>query len=212
MDKRKRFKLNLEIFRDIFKIFPRVQSQDFDALLTDEEIMSFLRELEHTREINSLNDVVVDHMHQPWRTFAALIKKSLSGKTTGLDNLRATPPNKARKFKKPASLKLTIVSVSTKEPTGKSKRVKRHAKKDFYKTHPSGSGTITKTSPSVSKIKPFVTSEGIGVKLGVPDVAKEESSESGAKSWGNDKDDSNNEQDSNGEDSDQEKDSDDDKP
>ncbi|GKC35657.1 hypothetical protein Tco_1048041 [Tanacetum coccineum] len=82
MDKRKRFKLNLEIFRDIFKICPRVQGQDFDALPTYEEIMSFLRDLGHTEEINSLNDVVVNQMHQPWRTFAALINRSLSGKTT----------------------------------------------------------------------------------------------------------------------------------
>nr|GEU51129.1 retrovirus-related Pol polyprotein from transposon TNT 1-94 [Tanacetum cinerariifolium] len=29
------------------------------------------------REINSLNDVVVDQMHQPWRTFAALFNRSL---------------------------------------------------------------------------------------------------------------------------------------
>ncbi|GJT69055.1 hypothetical protein Tco_1028341 [Tanacetum coccineum] len=87
MDKRKRFKLNLEVFRDIFNICPRVQGQDFDALLTDKEIMSFLRDLGHTGEIHSLNDVV-DQMHQPKRTFAALINKSLSGKTTGLDKLR----------------------------------------------------------------------------------------------------------------------------
>ncbi|GJV68795.1 hypothetical protein Tco_1484304 [Tanacetum coccineum] len=36
MDKRKRFKLTLEIFIYIFKICPRVQGQDFDALPTDE--------------------------------------------------------------------------------------------------------------------------------------------------------------------------------
>ncbi|GJY42249.1 hypothetical protein Tco_0429519 [Tanacetum coccineum] len=64
------------------------EGQDFDTLPTDEEIMSFLRELGHTGEINSLDDVVVDQMHQPWRTFAALINRSLSGKTTGLDKLR----------------------------------------------------------------------------------------------------------------------------
>nr|GFC80904.1 hypothetical protein [Tanacetum cinerariifolium] len=81
-------KLNLKIFRDIFKICPRVKGQDFDALPTDEEILSFLRELGHSGEINSLNDVVVGHMHQPWRTFAAIINKSLSGKTTSLDKLR----------------------------------------------------------------------------------------------------------------------------
>ncbi|GJT32289.1 retrovirus-related pol polyprotein from transposon TNT 1-94 [Tanacetum coccineum] len=80
MDKRKRFKLTLEIFRDIFKICPRVQGQDFDAIPTDEEILSFLRELGHSGELNSLNDVVVDQMHQPWRTFVALINRSLSGR------------------------------------------------------------------------------------------------------------------------------------
>nr|GEU58717.1 hypothetical protein [Tanacetum cinerariifolium] len=117
MDKRKRFKLTLEIFRDIMKIYPRVQGQDFDALHTDEEIVSFLRELRHTMEINSLNDVVVDHMHQLWRTFVALINKSLSGKKTG-----ATPSKKARKFKKPASPQLTTVPVSPEEPIKKSKR------------------------------------------------------------------------------------------
>nr|GEY41931.1 hypothetical protein [Tanacetum cinerariifolium] len=88
MDKKKRFKFNLEIFKDIFKICPRVQGQDFNALPTDEEIVYFLRELGHTREINLLNDVVVDHMRQPWRTFIALINKSLSRKTISLDKLR----------------------------------------------------------------------------------------------------------------------------
>ncbi|GJW28919.1 putative ribonuclease H-like domain-containing protein [Tanacetum coccineum] len=227
--KRKRFKLNLEIFRDIFKICPRVQGQDFDALPIDEEIMSFLRDLGHTGEINSLNDVFVDQMHQPWRTFAALIDRSLSRNTT------ATPPKKARKFKKPASPQLTTIHVSPEEPMGKLKRVKRPAKKstkapakgvviretpkmplskkkekmtiekrkgidllsevalteeaqyeearkkslmDFYKTHPSGSGTVTKIAPN----------EGIGVKSGVLDVTEEESSESESKSWGNDED------------------------
>ncbi|GJU24069.1 hypothetical protein Tco_1162690 [Tanacetum coccineum] len=50
MDKRKRFKLNLEIFKDIFKICPRVHGQDFDALHTDEEIVSFLRDLVSSEE------------------------------------------------------------------------------------------------------------------------------------------------------------------
>ncbi|GJU78532.1 hypothetical protein Tco_1275602 [Tanacetum coccineum] len=64
-----------------------MEGQDFDALPTNEEIIYFLIELGHIGEINSLNDVVVDQMHQPWRTFVALINKSLSGKTNGLDKL-----------------------------------------------------------------------------------------------------------------------------
>ncbi|GKE55304.1 hypothetical protein Tco_1494489 [Tanacetum coccineum] len=50
--------------------------------------------------------------------------KTYLGFTTG-----AIPPKKVQKFKNPASPKLTIVLVSTEEPTGKSKRVKRPAKK-----------------------------------------------------------------------------------
>ncbi|GKG51034.1 hypothetical protein Tco_0539158, partial [Tanacetum coccineum] len=42
---------------------------------------------------------------------------------------------------------------------------------------PSGSGIVTKTAPSAAKIKPSITSEGTGVKLGVPGVTEEESSE-----------------------------------
>ncbi|GJX21869.1 hypothetical protein Tco_0226314 [Tanacetum coccineum] len=68
--------------------------------------------------------------------------------------------------------------------------------RDFHKTHPSGSGTVTKTALSAAKIKPSVTNEGTGVKPGVPDVTEEESFECEAESWGIDEDDNNNEQDS----------------
>ncbi|GKD67017.1 hypothetical protein Tco_1309125 [Tanacetum coccineum] len=63
------------------------EGREFDPLPFEEDIVSFLRELGHTWEINSLNDVVVDQMHQPWRTFAALINRGLSGKTSGLNKL-----------------------------------------------------------------------------------------------------------------------------
>ncbi|GJY63454.1 hypothetical protein Tco_0464914 [Tanacetum coccineum] len=72
---KKKFDLNLEIFRDIFQIYPRVHGQNFDELPTDEVIVSFFKELGHTVEIKSITDVVVDQMHQPWRTFATIINK-----------------------------------------------------------------------------------------------------------------------------------------
>ncbi|GKB12914.1 hypothetical protein Tco_0846837 [Tanacetum coccineum] len=67
---------------------PTVHGQDFDELPTIEVIVSFFKELGHTKEIKSITNVVVDQMHQPWRTFSTIINKSLSGKTTGLDKLR----------------------------------------------------------------------------------------------------------------------------
>ncbi|GJX05927.1 hypothetical protein Tco_0193859 [Tanacetum coccineum] len=87
IDKKKRFKLTLEVFRDILQICPRVQGRDFDALPSEKDTLSFLRYLGHTGVINSLNDVVIDQMHQPWRNFAAIINRSLSRKTSGFDKL-----------------------------------------------------------------------------------------------------------------------------
>nr|GEW23235.1 hypothetical protein [Tanacetum cinerariifolium] len=84
----KKFDFNLEIFRDIFHICPRVHGQNFDEPPTDKVIVSFFKELGHTREIKSITNVVVDQMHQPWRTFATIINISLSRKTTDLGKLR----------------------------------------------------------------------------------------------------------------------------
>ncbi|GKB20249.1 hypothetical protein Tco_0854172 [Tanacetum coccineum] len=220
MDKKKKFDLNLEIFRDIFQICPRVYGQNFDELPTDEDIVSFFKEFGHTGEINRITDIVVDQMHQPWRTFATIININLSRKTTGLDKLclyraqilwGATPPKKARKFKKLASPQLTTVLVSPKNLQGKTpvkslskkkekmtiekrkgiyflfevalteevqyEEVQKKSLRDFYKTHPSGSGTVTKITPSAAKIKPSITNKGTGIKPRVPDVTEEESTE-----------------------------------
>ncbi|GJZ12441.1 hypothetical protein Tco_0547671 [Tanacetum coccineum] len=312
MDKRKKFNLNLEIFRDIFQICPGVHGQNFDTLPTNEDIVSFFKELGHTGEIKTITDIVVDQMHQPWRTFATIINRSLSGKKTGLDKLHLsrahilwamyykknldyvellwedftyqinnivskrinigihtsrdnylinmlkfistkeesqiyraglpesmtspemreskayktylgyatedTPPKKARKFKKPASPKLTTILVSPKEPTRKSKRIIDQQRSLLMCQHEVlslekllGSGTFTKIAPSAIKIKPSVTNEGMGAKPGVLNVTKEESTESEAESWGRDEDDNNNEHDSSSEGNDQEKDTDDEK-
>ncbi|GKA43866.1 hypothetical protein Tco_0736590 [Tanacetum coccineum] len=45
--------LYLNVFRYIFQIFLRVQKRDFDPLPSEEDTVSFLRELGHIGEINS---------------------------------------------------------------------------------------------------------------------------------------------------------------
>ncbi|GJU48324.1 retrovirus-related pol polyprotein from transposon TNT 1-94 [Tanacetum coccineum] len=80
--------INVDIFRDILKICPIVPGQRFEELPLKEAILSFIRDLGHTREIKFLSDVNVNHMHQPWRSLAAIINKCLSEKTTALENLR----------------------------------------------------------------------------------------------------------------------------
>ncbi|GJY59053.1 hypothetical protein Tco_0458945 [Tanacetum coccineum] len=63
------------------------------------------------------------------------------------------------------------------------KEVRKKILRDFYKTHPSGSGTVVKKPPSVEKITPTVTSKGTGDKSGVPDVTEDDSTESESESW-----------------------------
>ncbi|GJY25590.1 hypothetical protein Tco_0400316 [Tanacetum coccineum] len=55
--------------------------QKFEEPPLEEDILSFIRDLGHT-------GVNVNNMHQPWRSFAAIINKCLSGKTTALESLR----------------------------------------------------------------------------------------------------------------------------
>nr|GEX88620.1 hypothetical protein [Tanacetum cinerariifolium] len=57
----------------------------FDDLPFEEEILAFLR---HNGEIRKLTDVNINKLHQLWRSFAAIINKRLSRKSTGYDSLR----------------------------------------------------------------------------------------------------------------------------
>nr|GFB36598.1 hypothetical protein [Tanacetum cinerariifolium] len=53
--------------------FPRLPGQKFEDPPFEEEIISFIRNLGHTREIKVLTDVNINYMHQPWRSFADII-------------------------------------------------------------------------------------------------------------------------------------------
>ncbi|GJR78141.1 hypothetical protein Tco_0148926 [Tanacetum coccineum] len=70
------------------KLFKSTNQERYEHVGQEVTSSQYGQDLGHTGEIHSLNDVVVDQMHQPWRTFAALINRSLSGKTIGLDKLR----------------------------------------------------------------------------------------------------------------------------
>ncbi|GKD22649.1 hypothetical protein Tco_1224352 [Tanacetum coccineum] len=83
---KKRYKIDMEVFREFFQICPRLPNQEIDKLSSDEEIISFIKELGHKGDIKSIT--VVDHMYQLWRTFTSIINKCLSEKIIGLDKLR----------------------------------------------------------------------------------------------------------------------------
>ncbi|GJV81829.1 hypothetical protein Tco_1517699, partial [Tanacetum coccineum] len=63
--------VNLEYFRQMLQICPKLLDQQFEELPFEEEILTFLRDLGHSGEIKVITDVNVNKLHQPWRSFVA---------------------------------------------------------------------------------------------------------------------------------------------
>nr|GEX15250.1 hypothetical protein [Tanacetum cinerariifolium] len=87
MDNKKHI-VNLESFRDILHIYPRVHGQSFAEPPFEEEILAFIRFLRHNAAIRMLTDVNINKLYQSWRSFAAIINNCLTGKSSGYDSLR----------------------------------------------------------------------------------------------------------------------------
>nr|GFA76064.1 hypothetical protein [Tanacetum cinerariifolium] len=80
--------VNLESFRDMLHISPRIPSQYFDKIPFKEEILEFIRFLKHSATIKTLTDVNINKLYQPWISFAAIINKCLIGKSSVYDSFR----------------------------------------------------------------------------------------------------------------------------
>nr|GEX89093.1 hypothetical protein [Tanacetum cinerariifolium] len=90
-----RFKMNnkkhivdLESFREMLHICPRIPGQAFAELPFEEEILEFIRFLGHDATIRTLTDININKLYQPWRSFAAINNKCLTRKSSGYDSLR----------------------------------------------------------------------------------------------------------------------------
>nr|GEY07133.1 hypothetical protein [Tanacetum cinerariifolium] len=87
MDNKKHI-VNLESFREMLHICPRLPHQPFVKPPFEEEILAFLCFLGHSAVIKKLTYVNINKLHQPWRAFAAIINKCLTGKNSSYDSLR----------------------------------------------------------------------------------------------------------------------------
>nr|GEZ40972.1 hypothetical protein [Tanacetum cinerariifolium] len=87
MDNKKHI-VNLEPFKEMLHIFPRLPHQPFVEPPFEEEILAFLCFLGHSAVIKKLTDVNINKLHQPWRSFDAIINKCLTKKSSGYDSLR----------------------------------------------------------------------------------------------------------------------------
>ncbi|GKB50361.1 hypothetical protein Tco_0901114 [Tanacetum coccineum] len=57
--------VNLEYFREMLQICPKLPDQQFEELPFEEEILTFIRDLGHSGEIKMIIDVNVNKLHQP---------------------------------------------------------------------------------------------------------------------------------------------------
>ncbi|GKA88643.1 hypothetical protein Tco_0810407 [Tanacetum coccineum] len=84
----KKCKVDVDLFRKILGICPRVPNEDFIVHPSEESMIIFLYKLGYKGLLNKLSNMFDGHMHQPWRTLATIINKCLSGKTSSNDRLR----------------------------------------------------------------------------------------------------------------------------
>ncbi|GKD04291.1 hypothetical protein Tco_1179265 [Tanacetum coccineum] len=120
---KKKVSLDVDMFREILQVCPKILGQKFEDLPLEHDILSFIRNLGHSRDIIYLTDVNVDYLHQPWRAFATVINKCLSGKKTGMDKI-------------PKQLKLAT----------------KRSKTQFHSSHASGLDEGTGTRPGVPDV------------------------------------------------------------
>ncbi|GJT06857.1 retrovirus-related pol polyprotein from transposon TNT 1-94 [Tanacetum coccineum] len=85
---KKSYSFDLDSFRNMLQMCPKLPGQEFVDPPFEEDILTFMRELGYSGNIKLLSDVKVDTLPQPWRTFGTIINKCLSGKVTRIDTLR----------------------------------------------------------------------------------------------------------------------------
>ncbi|GJV35055.1 retrovirus-related pol polyprotein from transposon TNT 1-94 [Tanacetum coccineum] len=77
------------ITADVSGIFMHYhEGEEFTKVQDDDATLTFLIYLGYKGPLHKYTNMYVDHMHQPWRTLAAIINKCLSGKTASNDRLR----------------------------------------------------------------------------------------------------------------------------
>ncbi|GJY20365.1 hypothetical protein Tco_0392931 [Tanacetum coccineum] len=79
---KKKFRICVEVFTKILQICPILHNQEFFKPPSHEEIVTFIKEIGYRGELKSITELYIDHMSQPWITFASIINKCLSGKST----------------------------------------------------------------------------------------------------------------------------------
>ncbi|GJX03048.1 hypothetical protein Tco_0188964 [Tanacetum coccineum] len=155
--------LTLKFFVRSSKNFPKLPNQDFVEPPFEEEMVPFIKELGYTSNCDMLSEIYTYHMHQPWRTFAAIINRCISRKSTGLDRLK--PLRAQIEIQEPATPSKKQTLVLEDEPAKKPKRAEKslHAKEDVSFKKPSrkkSTSVVIKNTPGM-----FVSKKKVQAKV-----------------------------------------------
>nr|GEU36671.1 retrovirus-related Pol polyprotein from transposon TNT 1-94 [Tanacetum cinerariifolium] len=154
----------LQVVYDVLKLTPFYKA----FLVIADEILAFLRNLGQSGEIKKITNVNINKLHQPWRSFAAVINKCLSGKSTGYDK----PP----KIKE--SVRKTQSSSNTTMPPSVAKGTRLHTSVALTEAEQMKLATKRSlTQTHISQASGCGVDEGTCLILGIPDAPTYESDE-----------------------------------
>nr|GFA40191.1 hypothetical protein [Tanacetum cinerariifolium] len=181
MDNKKHI-VNLEPFRDMLHICPRVHGQSFDEPPFEKEILAFIHFLGHSAAIKTLTDVNIKKLYQPWRSFTAIINNCLTGKSSGYDSLRLS---QAQILNSNAYKEYYAIAIGAAPPKPKASARRTRSSSNTSITPPTtvASPRLTafakgKQTAKASKAKSGSgADEGTGFIPGVPDAPTDESKE-----------------------------------
>nr|GEU83099.1 hypothetical protein [Tanacetum cinerariifolium] len=201
MENKKR-NVNLEYFREMMHICPRLLVQTFDNLPFEEEILDFLRFLRHIGEIRKLTDGMyhkknIDFAYLLWEDFVYQVEHKDAKKSNEMYYLRFTKviihyfvtkdPSISRrnKFGVMLPIELTNEAIGNSEAYNyavASGAAPPKTKASVRKTKSSSDTTITPpTAAACSKLISLASGsgvdEGTGIIPGVPNVPTKESDE-----------------------------------
>ncbi|GJV82534.1 retrovirus-related pol polyprotein from transposon TNT 1-94 [Tanacetum coccineum] len=172
MDKKKKFDLNLEIFRDIFQIClgvhgvtPPKKAQKFKKPASPKLTTIPVSPEEPTKKSKRVKRSA---------------KKSTNAPTAGVvirDNHVMSLSKKKEKMTVEKCKGIELLSEVALTEEAQYEEVRKKSLRDVHKTDPSGSSIVTNIALSAAKIKPSITNEGTGAKPGVPKVTEKESIE-----------------------------------
>nr|GEW80740.1 hypothetical protein [Tanacetum cinerariifolium] len=163
MENKKRI-VNLEYFREMMHICPRLPGQTFDDLPFEKEILAFIQFLGHNGEIRRLTDGLyhkknVDFAYLLWEDFVYQVEHNNAKKSNEMYYPRLSTSAKGKQPAKASKAKsLTVLSeVAMTE----AEQLKLATKRSLQQTH-------------ISQASGLSIDKGTGIIPGVPDVPTEE--------------------------------------